>query len=98
MECQLKSLDQKRLKHRTFHLLNGGIAVSRGLDVVTIGTYPGRTASDLIIGNTVSKNDKGSGSEVLHQKPSRNRLNQRPIGTTRALFNRCNLECRRCRG
>src|SRR6516225_4373953 len=75
MECQLKPLNEKRLKHRTFHLLNGGIALSLGLDIVTIGTYPGWAASNLIIGNTVSKNDEGSGSEVLNQKPARDRLN-----------------------
>src|SRR5262245_58012577 len=53
MERQLKPLDEKRLKHRTFHLLNGSIAHSLGLDVVTIGTYPGWAAGNLIIGNTV---------------------------------------------
>jgi hypothetical protein len=98
MEGQLKPLDEKRLKHRTFHLLNGSIAHSLGLDVVTVGTYPGWAAGNLIISNTVRKNHESSGSEVLNQKSPRNRLNQRPIRRAWARFDRCDLKRRRRSG
>src|SRR5262244_1241520 len=64
MKCQLEPLDEKRLKHRTFHLLNCSIALSFGLNVETIGTNPGWASGNLVIGDAVSKNDQRPRSEV----------------------------------
>ncbi len=74
MKGQLKPLFKKDLKHWTFHLLDAGVAGRGGLNVVMLGSNPGRISRELIILNTIRIQYEAPQSKVRHSKSARNGL------------------------
>jgi hypothetical protein len=68
MQPHLKPVFQKGLKHWTLHLLNRSVAARFGLNIVMIGTNPGRISYELIVLDTIGNQYDPPQGEVRDRK------------------------------
>src|SRR5215472_10925933 len=96
MDGQLKPVFQKGLEHWSPHLPYRGVAIRFGLNVVVLGSSPGRISRELVVLKIIGIQYQAPQWKVRHYEPALKGLNKRSAVRTSVLLYGCNFESVGC--